>query len=146
MNRHAAKTNGSGFGGLLAAVTTPVDGDLDCDANLLEERCRHLMDVGCDGVALFGTTGEGPLFPADQRISALDHLIAAGIPSSKIVVSASAMTLPDIARLARHATDAGCAGVLLMPPFFFRIRSVLARLPNNSAFGPPLILVHSTTI
>lgn len=122
MNRHTAKTNGSGIGGLLAAVTTPVDGNLGCDAKLLEERCRHLMEAGCDGIALFGTTGEGPLFPTDQRISALDHLIAAAIPSSKIVVSASAMTLPDIARLARHATDAGCAGVLLMPPFFFRDR------------------------
>jgi len=122
MNRHAAKTDGSGIGGLLAAVTTPVDGDLGCDAKLLEERCRHLMAAGCDGVALFGTTGEGPLFPADQRMVAVDRLIAAAIPPSKIMVSASAMNLPDVVRLARHATDANCAGVLLMPPFFFRDR------------------------
>jgi 4-hydroxy-tetrahydrodipicolinate synthase len=114
------RAGGSGIGGLLAAVTTPVNGDLGCDANLLEERCRYLMQAGCDGLALFGTTGEGPLFPVDQRLSALDHLFAASIDSSKVVVSASAMTLSEIAHLARHATDAGCAGVLLMPPFFFR--------------------------
>jgi len=122
MNRHTVNVNGSGIGGLLAAATTPVNDDWGCDAELLEERCRYLITAGCDGIALFGTTGEGPLFPADQRIAALDHLTAAGIPPSKIVISASAMTLPDIARLARHATDAGCAGVLLMPPFFFRDR------------------------
>ena len=111
-----------GLGGLLAAVTTPVDEDLGCNAKLLEERCRYLLEMGCDGLALFGTTGEGPLFSVQQRLSTLDHLVAAGIESSRIVVSVSAMTLPDIVRLARHATDAGCAGVLLMPPFFFRER------------------------
>ena len=41
-------------------MTTPVNGDLGCDVNLLEERCRYLMQAGCDGLALFGKTGEGP--------------------------------------------------------------------------------------
>ncbi len=120
MNPAAAMDSGPEIGGLMAAVTTPVDGDLGCDTQLLEQRCRHLLAAGCDGIALFGTTGEGPVFQSDQRISALDHLVAAGIQPSRLVVSASAMTLSDIARLAQHATDAGCAGVLLMPPFFFR--------------------------
>jgi len=111
-----------GLGGLLAAVTTPVDVGLGCNTRLLEERCRYLLDMGCDGLALFGTTGEGPLFSVEERLSALDHLFTAGIEASRVVVSVSAMTLPEIARLARHATDARCAGVLLMPPFFFRER------------------------
>ncbi len=110
------------IGGLVAAVTTPVDQDLGCNAKLLEQRCRHLLESGCDGIAVFGTTGEGPMLEAEQRISALDHVLAGDIESSRIVVSVSAMTLPVIARLARHATDAGTAGVLLMPPFFFRER------------------------
>jgi 4-hydroxy-tetrahydrodipicolinate synthase len=120
MIRSATKTGYPGIGGLWAAVTTPVNADLGCNMKLLEEHCRNLLQKGCDGLALFGTTGEGPLFTADQRMSALDHLFTAGIDSTRTVVSVSAMTLPGIANLARHATDAGCAAVLLMPPFFFR--------------------------
>ncbi|NQU71348.1 MAG: dihydrodipicolinate synthase family protein [Rhodospirillales bacterium] len=122
MMKDAATHTGPGIGGLLAAVASPVDKDMGCDNQLLENRCRYLLQAGCDGLALFGTTGEGPLFHANQRIAALNHLVAAGIAPSQILVSASAMTLPDIARLGRHATDIGSAGVLLMPPFFFRER------------------------
>lgn len=122
MNENTIMDGGPDLGGLLVAVTTPVDGDMGCDAQLLVERCHYLLAAGCDGIALFGTTGEGPVFQSDHRMAALDRLIVAGIRPSRLVVSASAMTLSDIACLARHATDAGCAGVLLMPPFFFRDR------------------------
>lgn len=114
--------SGPAISGLLAAVASPINDKMRCDNRLLEQLCRALLKDGCDGLALFGTTGEGPMFHIDQRIAALDHLVEAGIPPAKIVVSASAMTVPDIAALARHATDIGCAGILLMPPFFFRER------------------------
>lgn len=122
MTRVTFNTSRTEIGGFLTAVTTPINQDMGCDVDLLEERCRHLIRMGCDGLALFGTTGEGPLIPAEQRISTLDHLIAAGIDPSRTVISASAMTTAEITHIARHATDVGCGGVLLMPPFFFRDR------------------------
>jgi len=47
---------------LLVAVTTPVSPDYRPDADLLLERCSDLIAAGCDGVTLFGTTGEGAEF------------------------------------------------------------------------------------
>jgi 4-hydroxy-tetrahydrodipicolinate synthase len=99
---------------------TPIDSAYRCDVPRLAAHCYRLFDQGCDGVALFGTTGEGPAFGAGDRHRVLDELLAGGLAPERLIVSASAASLPDSIDLARQATKAGVAGVLLMPPFFFR--------------------------
>jgi 4-hydroxy-tetrahydrodipicolinate synthase len=105
---------------LIAAIATPLDADLRPDVRLLSERCQTLMAAGCDGVAVFGTTGEGAAFTVEDRRLALESLLAAGIAPSRLIVSAGALALPDIVSLAAHATARGVAGVLLMPPCLYR--------------------------
>ena len=97
--------------GLWTAVLTPIDKAYRCDVARLAAHCRHLFDQGCDGVALFGTTGEGPAFGAADRRRVLDELLAAGLPADRLIVSASTASLPDSIDLARQATRAGVAGV-----------------------------------
>ncbi len=99
---------------------TPIDSAYRCDVPRLMAHCRRLFDQGCDGVALFGTTGEGPAFGAADRRRVLDELLADGLPPERLIVSASTASLSDSIDLARQATRAGVAGVLLMPPFLFR--------------------------
>jgi 4-hydroxy-tetrahydrodipicolinate synthase len=105
---------------LIAAVATPIGPDLRPDARLLVERCRTLMAEGCDGITLFGTTGEGAEFAVEDRQLALESLLAAGIAPSRLIVSVGALALPDVVALAAHATAQGVAGLLLMPPCLFR--------------------------
>ena len=68
-------------------------------------RAQALMAAGCDGIALFGTTGEGAEFAVEDRTAALEALLAAGVPARRLIVSAGALSIPDVARLAAHATD-----------------------------------------
>jgi 4-hydroxy-tetrahydrodipicolinate synthase len=109
-----------GSNALIAAIATPLDADLRPDVRLLTERCRTLMAAGCDGIALFGTTGEGPAFAFADRQLALESLLAAGIAPSRLIVSVGALALPDVVALTAHATARGVAGVLLMPPCLYR--------------------------
>lgn len=104
----------------LVAVATPVSRDFRPDAAALSKRCATLMLQGCDGVALFGTTGEGPEFALDDRIASLDAVLADGIEPERVIVSVTALALPEIVCLARHALDRGVAGILLMPPCVYR--------------------------
>ncbi len=106
--------------GFWTAALTPVDGNYRGVVGRLLAHCRRLIAAGCDGIGLFGTTGEGPAFSAAERVRVLDEMLAAGFPADKLIVSASAASLPDSVELARQATKANVAGVLLMPPFFFR--------------------------
>ncbi|MFO1061393.1 MAG: dihydrodipicolinate synthase family protein [Dongiaceae bacterium] len=105
---------------LIAAMATPLDAALRPDADLLLQRCRALIAEGCDGVALFGTTGEGPHLTVEHRQQALQALVEGGLPPSRLVVSASALALPDAVALGRHAAGLGVGPILLMPPFFLR--------------------------
>src|SRR4051812_39062403 len=105
---------------VIAAVVTPVDPDLRPDAPTLVAFCRHLMEQGCDGIALFGTTGEGAMFGGEDRRRTLDALLTAGFDPDRLVVATGALNLPEAVRLAQHATDCGVAGVMLMPPCFYR--------------------------
>jgi 4-hydroxy-tetrahydrodipicolinate synthase len=105
---------------LIVAVATPVTASFRPDVDLLVERCSRLMIEGCDGIGLFGTTGEGAEFSVADRTAALERVIAMGVPASRIIVSAGAMSIPDIVTLARHAMDQKVEGVLLMPPCIYR--------------------------
>lgn len=105
---------------LVVATATPVTVDLAPDGILLAAHCRMLMAAGADGIALFGTTGEGPEFSLRDRRASLEAVLAAGIPARRLIVSATALALPDIIELSRHAIDAGVDSVLLMPPCVFR--------------------------
>jgi 4-hydroxy-tetrahydrodipicolinate synthase len=106
--------------GVWVATLTPVDNELACDATRLADHCRRLLAAGCDGVAPFGTTGEGPSFSASERRRGLDALIAAGIPPERILLGTGSAALADTIELNRAAIAAGCAGVLMLPPFYFK--------------------------
>lgn len=104
---------------LVVAVTTPVTRDFTPDIERLSRRCATLIGQGCDGVTLFGTTGEGAEFSVAHRTLALEA-VARDIDPGRIIVSAGALPIPDIVALARHACDQKSAGVLLMPPCVYR--------------------------
>ncbi len=70
---------------LVVAVATPLDREFHPDSSLLIDRCRALLQDGCDGIALFGTTGEGTELSVSDRSATLDCLIRGGsIPSASL--------------------------------------------------------------
>ncbi len=79
-----------------------------------------LLAAGCDGVGLFGTTGQGPLFYGADRKLCLEALLQAGISPRRMIVSATALSIGETIDLARHALDADVDSILLMPPCMFR--------------------------
>jgi 4-hydroxy-tetrahydrodipicolinate synthase len=105
---------------LVAAIATPLGRDFAPDAGRLVRRAGQLLEAGCDGIALFGTTGEGSEFAVADRTAALDALLAGGLPAGRLMVSVGALAIPDVVELATHATARNVHGVLLMPPCVYR--------------------------
>ena len=110
----------AGMAGIWPALMTPLNADASIDLPRFAAHARSLLAAGCGGVTPFGTTGEGPSFSVAERREAVDALVAAGVPTARILVSVSCAALPDTVALARHAQAVGAWGVLLMPPFFFK--------------------------
>ena len=105
---------------LAVAVTTPIGPGFRPDVGLLLERCRQLLADGCDGITLFGTTGEGAEFSVADRMAALDFVVDGGLDPRRIIVSVGALSIRDVVTLSRHALDRKVDGLLLMPPCVYR--------------------------
>lgn len=105
--------------GVLAPVVTPFRPDLAPDAERFARHCRWLLDRGV-GLAVFGTNSEANSLSAGERVDLLDALIAAGIPAARMMPGTGTCALTDTVRLTAHAVQAGCAGVLMLPPFYYK--------------------------
>lgn len=108
------------FSGVYAAALTPVNEDLRCHTQELENHCQDLIRRGCRGVVLFGTTGEGTSFSVDERANILKQVIELGVDPQKIILGISCCATEDVIKLISVAMDLGCAAVLVAPPFFFK--------------------------
>jgi len=106
--------------GLWCAMLTPVDKSGGVDHGRLVDHARRLLAQGVDGVAPFGTTGEGQSFGVGDRAAGLSALLAAGIPADRLVAATGCAALSETITLTRHGVQSGCAGCLVLPPFFFK--------------------------
>jgi 4-hydroxy-tetrahydrodipicolinate synthase len=106
--------------GIYAASLTPLHEDLSCNIGALADHCRDLMERGCKGVVLFGTTGEGPSFSVLERERAIKSLISLGPDPKKMILGCSCSALEDAIQLAYLAVEQNCAAVLMAPPFFYK--------------------------
>ena len=105
---------------LICATATPLDQDFTCRRDLLLGHCQDLLARGCDGIVLFGTTGEGPCLGVAERCSVLECLLDRGLSPANLIVACGSASLADAIELTRHALSMGVPRVLLMPPFFLR--------------------------
>jgi len=106
--------------GVWAASITPLTNELAVDFDRLTNHVGHLLSEGCEGIVLFGTTGEAPSFTVAERILTLETLLGAGIPAERILVGTGCPSLGDTVALSRHASEHDVAGVLVMPPYLFK--------------------------
>ena len=106
--------------GLWCATLTPLGADGAIDHPRMAAHIRWLFQQGVEGVAPFGTTGEGPSFSVDERRAGLEGLLAAGIAPSQLLPATGCAAFSDTVVLTRHALQNGCARCLVLPPFFFK--------------------------
>jgi len=108
------------FRGIWPAMLTPLDERLAIDQGRFTAHALSLLAAGCGGVTPFGTTGEGPSFGLDERLDAVEALVAGGVPASQVLVSTSCAALTETLALTRHALQIGAHGCLMLPPFYLK--------------------------
>jgi 4-hydroxy-tetrahydrodipicolinate synthase len=106
--------------GVFAAAVTPLTTMLEPDSAGFAAHCRWLLEQGCDGVVPIGTTGEGNSFSVRQRLQILQAIARSGIPMSRFIFGTGSCALADAVELTREAVAANAAGVLVLPPFYYK--------------------------
>lgn len=108
------------FGQVLVAMVTPFTADGALDLAKAEELATHLVDLGCDGLVLNGTTGESPTTSDDEKDSLIRAVVAAVGDRARIVAGAGTYDTAHSVRLARAAEAAGAHGLLSVTPYYSR--------------------------
>jgi 4-hydroxy-tetrahydrodipicolinate synthase len=100
-------------------MVTPIDKDGNVDLIKTVQHAKTMLTNGCDGVTLFGTTGEGYGINLSDRRAMLTE-VAKALPSARIHAGVMASSIEDAVNLAITAYEDGARGLLLAPPFFMK--------------------------
>ncbi|MGE2727873.1 4-hydroxy-tetrahydrodipicolinate synthase [Mycolicibacterium vaccae] len=108
------------LGSVLTAMVTPFkpDGTLDLDA--AARLATRLVDAGCDGLVVSGTTGESPTTTDDEKIALLRTVLDAVGDRARIVAGAGTYDTAHSVHLAKACADAGAHGLLVVTPYYSR--------------------------
>jgi len=105
--------------GVLAPVVTPFKADLSPDSQRFIAHCRWLLSQNC-GLAVFGTNSEANSLAGEERAMLLEELVAAGVDPSRMMPGTGCCSIMETVRLTAQAVEHGCAGVLMLPPFYYK--------------------------
>jgi 4-hydroxy-tetrahydrodipicolinate synthase len=105
--------------GVLAPVVTPFGADLSPDRERFIAHCQWLLSQNC-GLAVFGTTSEANSLAVEERSTLLDELVATGVDISRMIVGTGCCSITETVKLTSQAVKHGCAGVLMLPPFYYK--------------------------
>ncbi|RAG82557.1 4-hydroxy-tetrahydrodipicolinate synthase [Streptacidiphilus pinicola] len=108
------------LGRCLAAMVTPFRPDGSLDADGAQKLATHLVDSGCDGLVLNGTTGESPTTGDDEKERLVRAVVEAVGARAQVIAGVGTSDTAHSTALARSAERAGADGLLLVTPYYSR--------------------------
>ena len=106
--------------GVMPAITTCFDANLDVDHEFMAKHCRWLLENGCTGIVPLGSLGEGATLSFDEKLQVLRTCVNAASGRAPVVASISALSTSEATTLAKAAADAGCDALMVLPPYVYQ--------------------------
>ncbi len=124
--------------GVIAAIATPIEESGAPDLARATKLARFLLDNGCDGLNVLGTTGEATSFSVEERKRVMTAYRDFGLPLDRMMVGTGAAAVADAVALTRHAAELNFAGALVLPPFYYK------GVPDDGLFAYIDAIVQAT--
>lgn len=105
--------------GVYCAAATPLKADGTPDLELFGKHTKALIEEGCHGIAMLGSTGEANSFGVRERMDLVDAAIKGGTLPEQLIPGTSSNAVTDAVEMTRHAVQAGVKGVVMLPPFYY---------------------------
>ena len=106
--------------GVMPAMTTYFDRDFNIDYGFIGKHANWLLDNGCTGLILLGSLSEAATLTFDEKVAIAKHTIASVADRAPVVAAVSALSTHEAVNIARAAADAGCSGLMILPPYVYR--------------------------
>ena len=104
--------------GIYAAGMSILNDDLSLNVNKTIAHSEKLIDEGCHGVAVFGSTGQAQLIPVSEKINLLNHLVSSKY-REKYIIGTGLNSLGETINLMRVARSLNFKKFLIMPPAYY---------------------------
>ena len=108
------------LGTVLTAMVTPFSPDGALDLGAAKKLASHLVDSGCDGLVVSGTTGESPTTTDDEKIALLGAVLEAVGDRAKVIAGAGTYDTAHSVHLAKACETEGAHGLLVVTPYYSR--------------------------
>ncbi len=106
--------------GVMPAMTTSFDEKLNVDHAFMAKHAVWMIENGCTGLVMLGSLGEAATLTFSEKESILKNMVATVKGSVPVVASISALSTAEAVSLAKTAADAGCSGLMVLPPYVYR--------------------------
>ena len=108
------------LGTVLTAMVTPFKSDGSLDIETAKKLAVRLVDAGCDGLVLSGTTGESPTTTDDEKLALLTAVLETVGDRARIIAGVGTYDTAHTVHLAKAAAGAGAHGLLVVTPYYSR--------------------------
>jgi 4-hydroxy-tetrahydrodipicolinate synthase len=106
--------------GVIPAITTPFRPDLSLDDGFLAHHVDVLVRAGCRGIVALGSLGEGATLSFEEKRAVLRACREALGGRAPLAAGVAALSTAEAVRLAQAAAEAGCAGLMVLPPYVYK--------------------------
>jgi 4-hydroxy-tetrahydrodipicolinate synthase len=106
------------FGRVLTAMVTPFSNDGSLDLDGAQRVAAHLVDTGCDGLVVSGTTGESPTTSDAEKEQVVRAVVDAVGDRAQVVAGVGTYDTHHSVELAGQAEKAGAHGLLVVTPYY----------------------------
>ena len=104
--------------GVISAITTPFKPDYTVDHAFLADHAAWQLDNGVDGIVALGSLGEAATLSYDEKLAILKTL-AKVMKGKPLVAGIASLSTAEAVSLAKAAQEAGCAGLMVLPPYVY---------------------------
>jgi 1-pyrroline-4-hydroxy-2-carboxylate deaminase len=108
------------WNGVMPAITTCFKSDAQIDHGFMTAHVQWLVANGCTGVVALGSLGEGATLSFEEKVSILSNVAKALHGKAPVVAAISSLTTAESVSLAKAARDAGCQGLMVLPPYVYK--------------------------
>jgi len=108
------------WAGVMPATTTALDEELNVDYSFVGRHAKWLIDNGCTGVVTPGSLGESATLNYNEKLTIWNTVIDAVGERVPVVAAIASLSTAEAVRLAERAADAGCSGLMVLPPYVYR--------------------------
>ena len=108
------------WNGVMPAMTTAFDEKERVDAEFMSRHAMWMVENGCTALIMLGSLGEAATLSSEEKSAILKNMVATVKGRVPVVAAISSLSTRDAVAQARAAEEAGCSGLMILPPYVYR--------------------------